>query len=206
VERIAREFLSSTLNHQTLNHLITAKERRGCARHLRLKMPAQRCHGWHVKIVIRLAAGAVIFAIIGFGGWRMLRPGLSDPIYQGMPLSAWLKSLEIGNGEKNFDSASEAVHHIGTNALPMLLKMIARKDWGKRWASLALFVDSKESFVQLPEEPGANARTRAMFGFKALGSDAKPAVPELAQTVFNQPDNFEAAMAMVFIGVDAIPL
>src|SRR5713226_750740 len=81
----------------------------------------------------RLRVGLAILLLALFGGiaWLLLLPGGPDPIYQGRALSAWLDDY-VTPGPRLTDegrqAANEAVRHLGTNALPMLLRRLRTKD------------------------------------------------------------------------------
>jgi len=155
-----------------------------------------RVHIWLVVLLLALG-GAIV--------WQVLRPPGLDPVYQGKPLSIWLRSFDMGTSKEEADVAADAVRHTGTNALPMLLKMISSKDRDSRWESLLWWIDSRQSLVHLPVQLGLVRRMRAASGFHALGASAKSAVPALAQVLFNNPDNLEASLALVVIGPEALP-
>jgi len=107
-----------------------------------------------------------------------------DPEYNGKPLSEWLNTLS-SRGNYNVriinEESKDALIHIGTNALPLLLRGIAKPESG--WSS--------------PEQD------RAVEGFEMLGSVAKPAVPDLIKLIGKNRGYPERAL--VFIGKDAVP-
>jgi hypothetical protein len=107
-----------------------------------------------------------------------------DPLYNGKPLSEWLKVLfrwEYAHGRITNEESKEAVQQIGTNALPLLLNWIAKPESG--WS--------------------ASDQDRAVDGFEVLGPVAKPAVPDLIKIIGQNRDYPERAL--VFIGKDAVP-
>jgi HEAT repeat protein len=107
-----------------------------------------------------------------------------DPEYNGKPLSQWLDTLS-SRGNYNIriinEESKDALLHIGTNALPLLLRGIAKPESG--WSS--------------PEQ------YRALEGFEVLGSAAKLAVPDLINLIGQNQDYPERAL--VFIGKVAVP-
>src|SRR6476469_7018105 len=86
-----------------------------------------------------LIAVISLIVICGAGiAWQSWH-GPADPVYQGHPLSVWLRGL----GPQTSDiagrpEAEEALHDIGTNAIPMLLSMLRAEDSEATLASLAL--------------------------------------------------------------------
>lgn len=109
-----------------------------------------------------------------------------DPVYQGKRLSKW---LEIGYtsgvaspGEKQ---AAEAVRQIGTNALPYLLTSIAYTPSCCRQAALNVerrfprAVSAGLHVDRLIRGSGGKRAEMAVFGFSALGRDARAARAQL---------------------------
>ncbi|MDB6067256.1 MAG: repeat protein [Pedosphaera sp.] len=141
---------------------------------------------------------------VGVLAWLLFREP-PEPVYQGKPLSVWLKSFDMGNSKEDADVAADAVRHIGTKALPKLLGMISSKDRNSRWESVLSWINGRQSVVHAPVQIGLIRRMRAVSAFHALGASAKPAVPGLAQVLFKDPGNEEASAAMVVIGPEAMP-
>ncbi len=75
----------------------------------------------------------LVFVLAGAGlwiglGWRQLSQ--PEPVYQGKPLSYWLKGYD-NNSSTNVPTRAEtdaALNEMGTNALPVLLRMLATPD------------------------------------------------------------------------------
>jgi HEAT repeat protein len=65
-----------------------------------------------------LSLVAVLAVLVGCVIWVMVRPEPAEPVYNGKPLSHWLKLLESNNGS-NFPS-----NDLGSNAQPILLKAV----------------------------------------------------------------------------------
>src|SRR6185436_3742041 len=47
-----------------------------------------------------------------------------EPGYKGKPLSLWMENLRVCKTEEQFLVASNAIHHIGSNAVPYLLAVL----------------------------------------------------------------------------------
>src|SRR5262245_40338529 len=96
----------------------------------------------------------------------------AEPVYQGKTLTAWLRQYREGQegrlGHLSRDQAGRAIREIGTNAVPVLLTMIAQKDepsvrstitrWSPPWADL---------------RSAAHDRAMAAYGITALGPAAE---------------------------------
>jgi len=135
----------------------------------------------HVIIIVFAVACAFFLFLAGSGP--------TEPLFQGKPLSYWLKGYRAGNGRWNESSpekADEVVGQLGTNALPTLLRMLRSTDsawevkllpWSYKWRRLA----GHQHLINIA--PGPHLRSyevvEAERAFRTLGSVAEPAVPEL---------------------------
>lgn len=100
--------------------------------------PEQR-HTAAMRKRVHIALAVLLVAGVGVTAWLVLRP--KEPVYAGTPLSVWLKSFDMGISKEEAGVAADAVRHMGTNALPMLLKVINSKDRNWRWESLLAWID-----------------------------------------------------------------
>jgi HEAT repeat protein len=140
--------------------------------------------------------------------WQLL--GQREPICEGKPLSAWLQADPLFFEEaddKTTESGRSAVviRHIGTNALPYLIRMVRVKDSPlKRLIISAL--PSLEPVVTI-FRPAKEARQMAAFGFYVLGPMGKGAVPALTELLRDHDAGveYDAARSLGFIGPDAQP-
>jgi hypothetical protein len=110
----------------------------------------------HRRRVIIVLAGCVLVAIGIVAFW----PGEREPEYNGKTLSKWLKIYKSPSADFTAPTqieAADAVKHIGTNAIQL------------------------ESAFDLSRENGLDVS--ALYGFKILGADVAPAIPELIRRV-----------------------
>lgn len=96
----------------------------------------------------------------------------AEPIYEGKKLSAWL--VEAYNPGDQQEHAREAIRQMGTNALPMLIKVLQTPD-----------------------------RNQAVSAFRVLGATATSAVPAVLNLLTNDIIAQEAVYALVQIGPQA---
>lgn len=132
--------------------------------------------------VILLALGLLLVIVAAFRSGRLAR----EPEYQGKKLTDWVRigAPRIVGWDRA--AAEEAVHKMGTSALPWLVLWL---DDGPRpvWETKALKIMAK-----LPKQFGGNyARNLlspspewirfnfARDGIRTLGNDARPAIPDL---------------------------
>lgn len=110
-----------------------------------------------------------------------------EPHYQGRTLSQWLyqapASFKDSGGRGVYDpqwqSASNAVQKIGTNALPLLLKWVSAKD-SKQRAAIISWINSHR-FLHCHFHTATERQEAACYGFLLLKDKARPACPFLVQ-------------------------
>ncbi|EEF63470.1 HEAT repeat domain-containing protein [Pedosphaera parvula] len=139
----------------------------------------------------------------------------SDPVYRGIRLSVWLegynrysqKPLKVR--EANHEAASEAVRHLGTNAIPRLLSMLRARDSDSTRRLIDLL--RKQHFIKIPPVPSDDKNYEAEYAFIILGASASNAVPELVR-IYGMNRSLDARRAILtsleYIGPaarDAVP-
>jgi hypothetical protein len=115
-----------------------------------------------------LAGAAIFAAIIRTNG---------EPSYEGRPLSFWLDQLTSGRSVSERSQAQLAITQIGTNALPVLLTMLAKRD-SKARQTLQTLLDRQ--FVG-HFRSAAEYHLMARNGFCVLGRMASPVESQLAK-------------------------
>jgi hypothetical protein len=114
--------------------------------------------------------------------WRATRP--DEPIYEEKPLTRWLEShVPNSSADPPFNSpgwkkADEALRHIGTNAIPTLLRMVRAKDPPQ--VILKLIDAAQQRGLAKQRYRRAYQRNEeGEYAFEVLGTNAVAAVPEL---------------------------
>jgi hypothetical protein len=161
----------------------------------------------------------VVGLLVGLTCRFLLRQSEPEqPAYAGRPLSEWLeKAGSIYDNDLTVGGAkpSDAVHQIGTNALPFLLTWIKYEgtpQWKLSFTKWSFKIKRFLSEGTIDGEP-AHVLTReerlhgaAMAGFAALGPEAKGAVPKLsrmiappkhADALFDVPTDVMRALACI---------
>ena len=180
---------------------------------------------------VQIALAVLLAAISGVIVWQLQRPQEREPSFQGKPFSLWLEqyysALEdpgspldgggtvVGiapDGLAGADSeaqAAAAIRAIGTNAIPMLLKMAKAHDsiFRREWI---LFSYHHQSWISAQWRTDYAYHGMAMWGFFILGMDAKPAVPALAGLLSDEHPDVRASVAetlgsMGNMAQDAVP-
>jgi len=137
----------------------------------------------------------------------VLRPD-PEPSYGGRNLSKWLARLDETAKSDTTREAQEAIRHIGTNALPFLLKWIQYKPlpWTKALNRITGGLIGK--YDLLSDHKNAIRAEQAMEAFRALGPGACAAIPQLLR-LMNDPSRSwsagRAASAIVRMGTNARP-
>lgn len=150
---------------------------------------------------VQLALGLLAFACLGLVSWEQLDN--SGPSYRGRRLTNWLEDLDLESTHSPVD-ASHAIRAIGTNALPVLFKMIRASD--PFWKRGLLWLDAKQSILRLRISTASLTRCRAVQGYAVLGPAAKDAVNPLIRLLETEPNietRSDVAAALGAIGPEA---
>ena len=114
---------------------------------------------------------------------------LDDPSYEGKRLGEWLK-MHLRQGDYAYSpEATNAIHHIGTNAIPALLRRLV--------------------YVEPPFGlPAYEINMDGVQGFLMIGDQATPAVPQLQALLdgTNQSLVLYAMVSALGTGTNAIPI
>ncbi len=150
---------------------------------------------------------AAVLAVLGGLLWLLFFSGPPEPVYQGKRLSAWLEGYagQIGTvRDVTTEEADNAVRHIGTNAIPTLLRRLRARD--SALTHLLHDLAMSQSFVRIRYFPAVNRHEQAVMAFKVLGAEARDAVPELTR-IFEEnislDSRFSTAEALGAISPDA---
>jgi RNA polymerase sigma factor (sigma-70 family) len=144
----------------------------------------------------------------------------AQPVYHGKKLSIWLHEYyqNVDNDPLPVDAklpprkvnpalrveAETAIRAIGTNALPTLLDMLARKP-DSDFKQVTSYLANKQPLTSLRPFTVHDYYGMGVVGFQALGSTATPAAPTLIQLLTNAPPGtgFPLVRALAAIGPDA---
>jgi len=107
-------------------------------------------------------------------------PSAREPSANGYPLSHWMELAPASPDRPFSEDAEDAIHEMGTNALPRLVEYIREGS------------------------PGAVTEATAILG--ELGPEAAPAVAPLGQTLATGHRAEECAAALARIGAPALPV
>src|SRR4051812_1919353 len=158
------------------------------------------------RLLIGLAVIAAVIAII-----IALIP--REPKYEGRTLSEWIKEANPRHSaHRKQPKDYEAVRHIGSNALPWLIKWISLKDppaWKLRLLATSQTLPQwmQDRFVRqiLGEVSNQKYREMAADGFVILGPRASPAVFDLLEIEASSTDWSLTGLALDKIGTAARP-
>jgi len=164
---------------------------------------------WVYVIVVVLVVGGVLVGVLGSRE--------REPEYGGKKLSEWVITYETNYvhhpnvHSEEADEAPKAIRHIGTNALPFLLKWMAYET--PRWQRTLFPALSKarmfRDLILAPYYEREDRADGAARAFEQLGPSAAASIPALARLMSNSTvriSAFRAVSALGFIGPDALPL
>jgi HEAT repeats len=125
---------------------------------------------------LSLSALALMLVTVSFWSFH-------EPRYEGKTLSAWLIEYQTNRWPLDKD-AEKAIQHFGTNAAPVLLKMMSTRGSRAEIKLLTIIPRRWEASLHLPTTNSyANKiyeyRSVGASGFMALGELGRPAVPNL---------------------------
>lgn len=147
------------------------------------------------RILFFTLAGVLLLTF----GWFVLRP--REPSYQGRTLTEWLDNLrEYPFPEADMDAVN-AIHHIGSNAVPTLLAFAEAPSDSSLKKSLIKWTRESPS-ISLPLSSQYDKHELAATGFRVLGSAGQSAVPELRRLLKNDDESVRtiAAACLGWIG------
>jgi HEAT repeat protein len=141
---------------------------------------------------------------VGFG--LRIRARISEPEYQGRPLSSWLNQMvrsKLVHNPSDHEHAAEAVRQIGSNrVLAELMKLLRTEDTGLRrtvvkWAG-------KRRLFGVEFTSADVSREYAAAGYEALGIVATAHIPQLSEILTSNPvahARLSAARSLGFVGM-----
>jgi hypothetical protein len=109
-------------------------------------------------------------------GFLVTEVQLKEPSYGGRHLSNWLALLDLESSRPS-EQAVCAVQALGTNAFPVLMRMICSTD--PMWKQALIALNARQPFLRVAVTPASVFRNRAIQGYIALGARAKNNVPAL---------------------------
>jgi len=127
---------------------------------------------------------AVPAAFVVAFGWFLLIGNQKTPAYHGKPLRFWLECLLARNPPppghtvmQDYRTASDAIRSMGTNAIPVLLRMLRTTN---SWSRIELgSLRQPRELVRIHRIPASELNAEAAFGFQCLQEKAQSAVPEI---------------------------
>jgi hypothetical protein len=165
-----------------------------------------------------LKSGLLLIIVIGLT-LLVSNSRRSEPVFHGKRLSVWLDAFS--NGLITTDAspapsgkigaqieARAALRDAGTNALPILLKLVEANDGAIKAKILMLF--RKQTLIPFRLRTEQESHNIALCGFIFLGPTGKPAVPRLLELLNDRHPNVRrsAARALSSIGAadqNAVP-
>ncbi len=159
-----------------------------------------------------LLSGCALAAIL----LTFLWPRDRGPKYQGKSLSAWLDVYFADSHDKSAAqqaAAADAVRHIGTNALPWLIKWLRSEPpaWRTKleaaWRKLPDGIGNSGPILQRLAGKEPIYGDRAVQTFALFGESASPMIPELSRLLRDPKPavSTRAAEALGCIGDQAMP-
>ena len=160
---------------------------------------------WVIAVALACVMAAVVIASDG--------PREKEPEYEGKTLSEWIVMSRQTRHPETIPpvaiQARDAVQHIGTNAIPFLLRWTGYEPSGwKRKIRDSLVIGGDNFFTRTFARDYRDGRAaRGERGFELLGTNAIIALPELVKRVADQKAPYtgvRAERAMVYLGPEIV--
>jgi HEAT repeat protein len=151
-----------------------------------------------IQTIQRCALLILLALLAGAGLWLALRS--HQPSYGGKNLNEWLARL-TSNGEEDGEAVN-AVRQIGTNAIPVLVRMMGSEDSSMKRTFIAMLRSQHLVNFHILDE--TEQHLRASFGFNVLGPIAHAAVPELEPLIWKPNISRFAVGALADINEDGL--
>jgi len=154
---------------------------------------------------VHLALAVLLVMLAGVIAWQVLRE--REPVYQRKRFSFWLESFCAAttlDNQVERHVAEQAIRHIGTNALPVLIERLQAGDSGLK--GLLMGCVNGHNSVPWHPYPAGLRRQHAVSGYEVLGPLASTQVLDLSRILTNSPSpgvRRVAAEALGAIGPEA---
>ena len=145
---------------------------------------------------LRVLLVAISAIAVGLLLWKLWD---QEPVYEGKPLSTWVKNLE--KGSYSFDERKT----LGSNTIPVLLIALQRCDKPGQDRYRVAFEASPAWLRSVLPNPGLDAdkiRMGAAVTLIQMGEEAKPAIPRLIELLKTSHDfNVRLKVAFALLGL-----
>src|SRR2546426_808435 len=136
----------------------------------------------------RLLIGLAIGAVCGVAAFLIIRRSSELLTYQGKSVKIWSLQLYASPNQSARDEAVAAFKSMGSNAVPVLIKLLAAKErpLSKNIWSHASGIPLKTRRIILQQVAPPNAaviRAAAARALSVMGVDAKSAIPALDENL-----------------------
>src|SRR5947207_15954478 len=128
----------------------------------------------------------LVIAITAVGVVVTLSRGQATPSYHGKGLSYWLANAQ------DQDALEKALGHMGTNAIPALLRRLEAPENGFREYLVRLLNEQPVKVLRLKSARASHFE--ALAGICALRSNAAPAIPALSNMLHRGQARIDVSM------------
>ena len=148
------------------------------------------------RVLLRALAVISIMLMAGALVWGLTASRRVALVYHGKALRAWMADFHEVPANRE---AAVAVRHIGSNAVPTVLRMFCANDDAINARLLATL--AKHRALHLTYVPTSLQHENALGGFEALGGAAESAVPRLIKMHDALPSrHYEVTLALSYVG------
>jgi hypothetical protein len=156
------------------------------------------CKQYMVKRV-QIALAVFLAVVIGVVGWTTF--SFREPIYQGKSVSKWLEGYSFQPNpsiplreRQEWQQADRAVRHLGTNAIPTLLRVLRATD--APWKLMLVRLAAKHDIIIPSISWAGEQNVCGAMAFASLRETASNSVPSLVQ-IYKENRSRESRNAVV---------
>jgi hypothetical protein len=124
----------------------------------------------------RILLAALLAAVLGAAAWLILHSRAPDPVFQGKPLSHWLVDFDRWDQANTNAPVVLAIRALGTNALPMVVRMSLWRDSSLK-EKLGIEFEKHPRLMPYRYTIPAQRWQRAGQALSVMGEPARAAVP-----------------------------
>lgn len=154
-------------------------------------------------ITKRITVGAIISLLLVtclVAGWQLVH---QKPSYEGRSLASWTTEFDGFYGPE-WQEAEKAVLAIGTNGLPVLIRLLQAEDDPLRRRVNAFL--SSQSWLHYQPVTAHNLRKRGLIACSKLGTNARPAIRAITNLLYDPELSRIAAQVLTGFGSEMTPV
>jgi hypothetical protein len=138
----------------------------------------------NTKMRTRILLASLFPVLVGTIVWLVLTRSEPNPSFEGRRLSDWLEDLDRWNGADTNSAVVVAIRTIGTNGIPMLVRMSLLRDSAVK-DMVSVEFEKHPKLLRYRYTTAAQRWSRAGQALSIMGEPARAAIPYFLQALTN---------------------